>query len=92
MKRISLALISILIFVAAASAQTKSLTELQQNFVNLKFGMFIHFNMPTFNDADWPDPDASPTLFNPKKLNPTQWAKGRKICQYELWLPNHQTS
>ncbi|TFF36334.1 alpha-L-fucosidase [Mucilaginibacter psychrotolerans] len=78
MKKILLALVTFLIFINAASAQTKSLTELQQNFVNLKFGMFIHFNMPTFNDADWPDPDASPALFNPKKLNPTQWAKAAK--------------
>jgi alpha-L-fucosidase len=78
MKRISLAFLNFVLFIAAASAQTKSLTELQQNFVDLKFGMFIHYNMPTYNDADWPDPDASPALFNPKKLNPVQWAKAAK--------------
>lgn len=30
------------------------LKEMQQKFVNDKFGMFIHFNMPTFVDEDWP--------------------------------------
>jgi alpha-L-fucosidase len=57
---------------------TKPLTQLQQSFVDLKFGMFIHYNIPTYMNADWPDPDASPTIFNPKKLNPAQWAKAAK--------------
>ena len=30
------------------NAQTKSLHQLQQEFVDLRCGMFIHFNMPTF--------------------------------------------
>ena len=42
-----------------------SLAELQQSFVNMKFGMFIHFNMGTFLDNDWADPDAPLSLFNP---------------------------
>lgn len=79
-KRIFPALIlALLLYILPASAQTKpTLTELQQRFVDLKFGMFIHYNIPTYMDADWPDPDASPALFNPKKLNPTQWAKAAK--------------
>jgi alpha-L-fucosidase len=77
-KHLVLALLALVLYTLPASAQKKPLSELQQNFVDLKFGMFIHFNMPTFNDADWPDPDASPALFNPKKLNPTQWAKAAK--------------
>lgn len=51
------------------------LYQLQQKFVDLKFGMFIHFNLPTYVDQDWPDPDAPATLFNPTKLNCDQWAK-----------------
>ena len=31
------------------NAQTKSLHQLQQEFVDLRCGMFIHFNMPTFS-------------------------------------------
>lgn len=50
------------------------LKEMQQKFVNDKFGMFIHFNMPTFVDEDWPDPDTPVETFYPKKLNCAQWA------------------
>jgi alpha-L-fucosidase len=59
-------------------AQGKSLYELQQDFVDRQFGMFIHFNMPTYANADWPDPNASPELFNPTKLDCTQWAQAAK--------------
>lgn len=54
------------------------LAENQQNFVDLRFGMFIHFNIPTFMNEDWPDPDASPAIFNPSKLDCNQWALAAK--------------
>lgn len=54
------------------------LAELQQRFVDLGFGMFIHYNIPTYMNDDWADPDASPDIFNPKKLNTDQWAKAAK--------------
>jgi len=54
------------------------LAKLQQQFVDLRFGMFIHFNIPTYMDQDWPDPDAPPSIFNPTKLNCDQWAKAAK--------------
>ncbi len=50
------------------------LKEMQQKFVNDKFGMFIHFNMPTFVDEDWPAPETPAETFYPKKLNCNQWA------------------
>jgi len=58
--------------------ESKKLNTLQQQFVDLRFGMFIHYNIPTYANADWPDPDASPKLFNPKKLDAKQWAKAAK--------------
>ena len=40
--------LSIFLFAALfAAAQPKPLHELQQAFVDLRFGMFIHYNMPT---------------------------------------------
>ncbi len=79
LKRAFLLILSLcFIAIINASAQTKSLSQLQQQFVDLKFGMFIHYNIPTYMDADWPDPDASPSLFNPKKLDANQWAKAAK--------------
>jgi len=61
-----------------ANAQGVSLAKRQQDFVDLRFGMFIHYNIPTYMDQDWADPEASPNLFNPKKLNTDQWAKAAK--------------
>lgn len=73
-----------LLLPGAASAQTQQskaaadLRAQQQAFVDLRFGMFIHFNIPTFMDQDWADPEASPAIFNPTKLNCDQWAKAAK--------------
>ena len=53
---------------------TKSLHELQQEFVDLKFGLFVHFGMGTFQEEDWADPDQPISTFNPTKLDCRQWA------------------
>ena len=46
----------------------QQLLELQQRFVNLHFGMFLHFNMAAFQDPEWGDPTSSPDLFHPTAL------------------------
>jgi alpha-L-fucosidase len=61
-----------------ATAQQKPLQQLQQQFVDLRFGMFIHFNIPTYMNQDWADPEAKPEIFNPTKLDCDQWAKAAK--------------
>ena len=53
----------------------RSLLELQQNFVDLRFGMYLHLNMATYEQREWGDPTASPLLFNPKQLDTDQWAQ-----------------
>lgn len=78
MRRVYLFLLLSFVCLGYMKAQTKSLHQLQQDFVDLRFGMFLHFNMPTYVDEDWPDPDASPELFNPTKLDCKQWAKAAK--------------
>src|SRR5580693_3163591 len=52
----------------------RPLLELQQRFVDLRFGMFLHFNMATFQDREWGDPTSSPDLFHPTALDTDQWA------------------
>ena len=47
MKRLFLLMILGVTSVLCLNAQTKSLHQLQQEFVDLRCGMFIHFNMPT---------------------------------------------
>ncbi|WP_114790909.1 alpha-L-fucosidase [Niabella yanshanensis] len=72
----------LLLTVQTASGQLKSINNrlplLQKAFVDLRFGMFIHFNIPTYMNQDWADPEASPSLFNPAKLDCNQWAAAAK--------------
>ena len=79
-------IISILcgVLVAGIQAQTKTLHELQQEFVDLRFGMFNHFSTGTFLDQDWADPDCSPEVFNPTKLDCSQWAKAAKSAKMKF--------
>ncbi len=65
----------ILLLCVCNQVHAQHLYEWQQDFVNLRFGMFIHFNIPTYMNEDWPDPNASPALFNPTKLDCDQWAQ-----------------
>ena len=52
----------------------RPLLDLQQRFVDLRFGMFLHFNMATFQDREWGDPTSPPDLFCPTALDTDQWA------------------
>lgn len=56
----------------------ESLLRLQQEFMDLRFGMFIHLNMATFEEREWGDPKASPRIFNPSRLNADQWAQAAR--------------
>lgn len=51
------------------------MTELQQAFIDLRFGMYIHLNMATYEQREWGDPKASPGFFNPRALDTDQWAR-----------------
>lgn len=53
----------------------RPLDELQQAFLDLRFGMFIHYNMPTYSVHDWPDPLMAASEFNPAHLDCDQWAE-----------------
>ena len=68
----------LLFFLICLSYGQKSLTTAQQEFADLRFGMFIHFNIPTFSTDDWPDPNTPVSAFNPTKLDCKQWAEAAK--------------
>jgi alpha-L-fucosidase len=53
---------------------------LQRRFVDWRFGMFIHFNMGTFHDAEWVEPFQDPLSFNPTELDCGQWADAAKAA------------
>ena len=78
MKRIVSILLASVVAAVALTAQNRSLKDIQQDFVDLRFGMFIHYNIPTYTPEDWPDPDAPADLFNPTKLDCRQWALAAK--------------
>jgi alpha-L-fucosidase len=59
----------------------RPLLDLQQQFVDLRFGMFLHFNMATFQDREWGDPTTSPELFHPTALDTDQWAAAAKSAK-----------
>ena len=60
-------------------AQELSLDSLQRKHVELRFGMFIHFNMNTFWPG-WAETRTDPTRFAPTKLDCNQWAKAAKAA------------
>ena len=69
---------ALLVLPTAAGAQDAKLHKLQQDFVDTRFGLFIHFNMPTFCSHDWPDPDEPVATFAPRRLDCRQWAKAAR--------------
>jgi alpha-L-fucosidase len=66
---------------AAAKKRRLPLLELQQKFVDLRFGMFVHFNMATFQDREWGDPTAPVSQFDPSNLDTDQWAAAAKSAR-----------
>ncbi|MGW3287044.1 RICIN domain-containing protein [Streptomyces sp. NPDC001002] len=44
------------------------------NLVNMRFGMFNHFNMGTFTNEEWAAPNQNPKLFAPSAVDCAQWA------------------
>jgi alpha-L-fucosidase len=71
-----------LVLGAIGSAYAASIYDLKKDFVNLRFAMFIHFNMATYEDentqSDYGSGHADPALFHPTALNTAQWAAAAK--------------
>ena len=78
MRKLVSTLLLVALLPAVLGAQGKSLHQLQQEFVDLRFGMFVHFGLPTFQEADWTDSDLDPAVFNPTKLDTRQWVETAK--------------
>ena len=61
-------------------ASDRPLLDLQQEFLDLRFGMFLHFNMATFQDREWSDPLGPREAFDPAALDTDQWAQAAKAA------------
>lgn len=89
MKRITIALLLAALTISGQAAETKtpetkrtpeSLRKLRQEFLSWKFGMFLHFNMATFNNQQWAGGYEDPATFAPDKLDCGQWADAAKAA------------
>lgn len=47
---------------------------LQDKFLKLRFGIFLHFNMATYVDREWANGYEDPAIFKPDRLDCNQWA------------------
>jgi alpha-L-fucosidase len=82
------------VFAANCGANTvkvKPLKQLQDEFLQLKFGMFLHFNIATFNSAEWAGGKESPSIFNPVGLDCGQWADAALLAgmKYGILTTKH---
>lgn len=66
---------------AAAAGVRGNRYGLQRRFVDWRFGMFLHFNMGTFHDAEWVEPDQDPGSFHPVDLDCGQWADAARAAR-----------
>jgi len=46
----------------------------REEFLSWKFGMFIHFNVATYNEREWANGHEDPASFAPENLDCGQWA------------------
>ena len=56
-------------------ASPKPVAQLQEEFLELKFGMFLHYNMATYTDEEWVVGYPDPSTFDPGgPIDTDQWA------------------
>jgi len=48
---------------------------LRQDFLKLRFGLFLHFNMATYINREWANGYEDPALFKPDRLDCEKWAE-----------------
>ncbi len=79
---------ALLICVTVAFAQQHNLApaadpapaKLGEKFLKWKFGLFLHFNIATFNGQEWANGYEDPLTFAPDKLDCAQWADAAKAA------------
>lgn len=45
----------------------------QKQWMDMRFGMFVHFGINTYYDQEWSDGSLDPSKFNPESLDTDQW-------------------
>jgi alpha-L-fucosidase len=87
--------------VALGKTATEVLDSVKQAYADLKFGMFFHFNMSTFDrcccdrcysvSGEWGLANRDPKIFKPSRLDCGQWADVAKSagCTYMILVAKH---
>lgn len=89
----------------ADRVEQKTLQQLQEDFLALKFGMFIHFNMATYEGVQWVSGYPDPCTFNPGcQIDTDAWADAavfagmtygvltaKHVSGFCLWDSKHTT-
>jgi alpha-L-fucosidase len=68
-----LVLLAALAAASAGAGEPASRNRLKEDFLTWRFGMFIHFNVATFNEREWATGLEDPATFAPDKLDCRQW-------------------
>jgi alpha-L-fucosidase len=97
LKKIELYFIGILLIAGCVQEKKveaepqKPLKQLQQDFKELGFGMFISFNMATYHEVEWAEGNEPAISFNPQKLDCNQWAMAAKSAgmKYAMLTTKH---
>ncbi|HVZ85898.1 MAG TPA: alpha-L-fucosidase [Polyangia bacterium] len=68
----------------------KSLEQVQREFIDLRFGMFLHFGILTYTGS-WSKPNLDIEQFNPVGLDPGQWADAASAAKmkYAVLTTHH---
>jgi alpha-L-fucosidase len=66
-------------------------TPAQRRWLELRFGVFLHFGVNTFNDAEWSDGTLPADSFAPTELDPDRWCEAAKAAGagYLLLVAKH---
>lgn len=63
----------------------------QQQMIDRKYGMFIHFGINTFHDEEWTDGTKPASSYNPTNLDTDQWARTARDAgmKYVIFTSKH---
>ncbi len=66
-------------------------TQAQQAWMDLGFGLFIHFGINTYYDVEWSDGSLDPVKFNPTQLDTDQWCAAAQAAgmKYVVLITKH---
>jgi alpha-L-fucosidase len=63
----------------------------QRQWMDLKFGLFVHFGINTYYDKEWSDGTLDPSIYHPTKLDTDQWCRVAKAAgmRYVVLVAKH---